>query len=135
MNKTSPNYTWRTCGNKEWLRNHIITIYLHGLFLKVNNNQLVDLSRNQIMRCIIYHNDIVPPKILAMHTRCKKGLIAYHKFNGITTMKKHVDFDHFILLKQFLEDVTSIISRSPFNHEPIKRKQTYVQLQYLFFYY
>jgi len=97
MNKTSPNYTWRTCENKEWLRTRTITIHLHDLFFKVNNNQLVDLSQNQIMRCIIYYSDIAPSKILAMHIRCKKGLIAYHKSNDITTMKKHVDFDHFIL--------------------------------------
>jgi hypothetical protein len=63
------------------------------------------------MRCIIYHNDITPPKILAMRIRCRKGLIAYHKFNGITTTKKHVDFDHFILLKKLLEDVANIISK------------------------
>jgi hypothetical protein len=74
------------------------------------------------MRCIVYHNDVAPPKILAMCTKCRKGLIAYHKFNGITTMKKHVDFDHFILLKKLLEEVVSIISRSPLNHEPNKKK-------------
>ncbi len=74
------------------------------------------------MKCIIYHNDISPPKILAMCTRCKKGLIAYHKSNGITTMKKDVDFDHFILLKNLLKDIASITSRSPLNHEPDKKK-------------
>jgi hypothetical protein len=42
------------------------------------------------MKCIIYHNETTPLEILAICTRCKKGFIAYHKFNGITTMKKYV---------------------------------------------
>ncbi len=74
------------------------------------------------MKCIICQNDIVPLEILAMPTICRKGLIAYHKFNGITTMKKHVNFNHFILLKTLLEDATNIASRSPFNCEPIKKR-------------
>jgi hypothetical protein len=56
------------------------------------------------MRCVICHSDIVPPKILAMCIRCMKNLIAYHKFNGIITMKKHVESHHFSLLKKLLED-------------------------------
>jgi hypothetical protein len=52
------------------------------------------------MRVIIYHNDIALLEILAMHAKCRKGLITYHKFNGITTMKKHIEFDHFALLKK-----------------------------------
>jgi hypothetical protein len=57
-----------------------------GLF-KVNNNQYVDLEHNQIMRCIICHSDYVGLEILAMHNMCRKGLITYHKSNGITSMK------------------------------------------------
>jgi hypothetical protein len=34
MNKTSLNCTWKTCGNKWWLGNHIITIHLHGFLLR-----------------------------------------------------------------------------------------------------
>ncbi len=66
MNKTSLNYTWRTCGNKWWLGNHIITIHLHGFLFKVNNNQLMEISQNQIMKCIICQNDTVSLEILAM---------------------------------------------------------------------
>jgi hypothetical protein len=48
-------------------------------FFKVNDNQPIKLSKNQIMKCIICHNETTLPEILAMRTRCKKGLIAYHK--------------------------------------------------------
>jgi hypothetical protein len=95
---------------------------LKWVSFKVNNNQLVEIFQNQIMKCIICQNDIVPLEILAMHTICRKGLIAYHKFNGIITMKKHVNSNHFILLKKLLEDATNIASRSPLNCEPIKKR-------------
>jgi hypothetical protein len=55
----------------------------------------MDLDHNQIMKCIICHNNYVGHEILAMHTKCKKKMITYHKINGITTMRKHVDVDHF----------------------------------------
>jgi hypothetical protein len=61
-----------------------------------------------------------------MHIICRKGLIAYHKFNGITTMKKHVNSSHFILLKHLLKDATNIASRPPFNCEPNKKGHMYV---------
>ncbi len=57
-----------------------------------------------------------------MHTRCRKDLIAYHKYNGITIMKKHVDSNHSILLKKMLEDATNIAPKSPLNCEPIKKR-------------
>jgi len=82
----------------------------------VNDNQPKDLLKNQIMKCIICHSDTTPPKIMAMCTRCKKGFIAYHKFNGATTMKKHVESNHFSLLKILLEDVASLL-----DHEPNKK--------------
>jgi hypothetical protein len=41
------------------------------------------------------------PEVLAMCIKCRKGLLSYHKFNGIMAMKKHVEFDHASLLKIF----------------------------------
>jgi len=60
----------------------------------------MDLSQNQIMCYIIYHSGTASPEVLAMCTKCKNCLIAYHKSNGIMTMKKHVEYDH-VLLKIF----------------------------------
>jgi hypothetical protein len=47
----------------------------------------MDWEHNQIMRCIICHNDYVGLEILAMQTRCRKGLIAYHESNDIIAIK------------------------------------------------
>jgi hypothetical protein len=65
---------------------------------------------------------MAPLEVLAMHTRCRKGLIAYHKFNGIMVIKKHVEYDHVALLKIFLEDATFEVSKSPIYHEPNKKR-------------
>jgi hypothetical protein len=97
----------------------------------VNTNQHIDLFQNQIMGFSIFHSDVVPFEILAMHTRCKKGFITYYKSNDITTMKKHVDFDHFALLKKLLENAPKF----PLDHEPNKKNpHAYFHLQYLVFF-
>jgi hypothetical protein len=83
----------------------------------------MDLFQNQIMHCIICHNITTLPKMLAMHTKCRKCLIVYHKFNGIMTMKKHVEYDHFALLKMFFESHVVIEApRSPLDCEPNKKR-------------
>jgi hypothetical protein len=91
-------------------------------FLKVNNNQLVDLDHNQIMGCIFCHVDFVDLEILAMHTRCRKGFITYHKTNGITTMKKHVDADHFALMRKLAKDLTIVLTKVPLDQKANKKK-------------
>jgi hypothetical protein len=65
---------------------------------------------------------MAPPKILAMRTRCRKCLIAYHKFNGIMTMKKHVEYDHVVLLKILLKDATLEVPKSPLYCELSKKR-------------
>jgi hypothetical protein len=52
----------------------------------------------------------------------KKGFIAYHKCNGITTMKKHVEFDHYTLLQKLLVDPTNLAPRSPLDCKPSKKR-------------
>jgi hypothetical protein len=57
-------------------------------FFKVNNNLHVDLGQNQVMRCIsLCRSETTSLKIMALHTICCKGFIAYHKVNGILAMK------------------------------------------------
>ncbi len=76
-------------------------------FFKVNNNQPIDLNANQIMRYIIYHNQVCGRESLALCMRCYKGFITYHKANGITAMKKYVEDEHVTLLAKYLEHVTN----------------------------
>jgi hypothetical protein len=83
----------------------------------------MDLDDNQILIC---HHDFIGPKILAMCIKCKKGLITYHKSIGITTTQKHVETNHFALLKKLIEDLNIALVKTPFS--PL-----YLHLQFLFF--
>jgi len=74
------------------------------------------------MRCFICHDDVIGLEILAMHTKCRKRLIAYHKFNGIIAMTKHVESNHFALLKQMVKDPNIASTKVPFDWEPNKKK-------------
>jgi hypothetical protein len=40
------------------------------VFLKVNNNQPIDLGQNQVMKCIVCHNETICIKIMGLCTRC-----------------------------------------------------------------
>jgi len=90
-------------------------------FFKVNNNELMDLDYNQIMRYIICHNDFVGPKILIMCTKCKKRLISYDKTNGIIVMRKHVDVNHYALLKNG-KDLSISLAKASFDQDPSKKR-------------
>ncbi len=80
---------------------------LSWAFFKVNNNQPIDLDANQIMGCIIYHNQVCSRESLALCMRCYKGFNTYYKVNGIIAMKKHVEDEHVTLLGKYLEHVTN----------------------------
>jgi hypothetical protein len=53
------------------------------------------------MHCIICHNN--PIINVNINTQARKGLIIYNTTNGIVTLKKHVNLDHFNILKKFEE--------------------------------
>jgi hypothetical protein len=50
-------------------------------------------------------------------------------------MKKHIEFDQCVLLKNKLEDPTNLAPRSPLDHEPNKRGHMYFLLQFLLSFY
>jgi formate-dependent nitrite reductase cytochrome c552 subunit len=73
-------------------------------FFIVNNNNIVDGSKPQIMRCMNCHVNFVS---YSLRTKERKGTITYFMKNGITTLKKHVDADHIVLAKRFEEEMNS----------------------------
>jgi len=44
---------------------------------------------------------------MALHTRCHKGLIAYHATSGITIVKKHLEVEHKTFFAKYLEHVAN----------------------------
>ncbi len=57
------------------------------------------------------------PKIQA-----RKGLIIYYTTNGITTLKKHVDANHFIVVKMFEAEIKNPLRRKV-ERQPAKKNQ------------
>jgi hypothetical protein len=66
-------------------------------------------------------------KVLALCIRLWKGFIAYHKSNGITSMKKHVKIEYNVILKKFLDNVTNAIV-APLAREPTKKRAHWTPL-------
>jgi len=76
---------------------HVIKILYVGFFLCVNHNKNVDVKCLQTLSCILCYNSSIlfcNPK-----TQVRKGLIIYNTTNGITTLKKHMNAEHFIIAK------------------------------------
>ncbi len=70
---------------------------------------------------------LVNPKILTMHTKCRKKLITYHKTNGITAMKKHVEANHCsTLMKKLTEDPSYIAPSKVPNDQKASKKKAHV---------
>jgi hypothetical protein len=59
------------------------------------------------MHCIICHQQIIGPKIVAINITSRKRFIAYHKSNAITAMKKHIEMEHNNLLKRYVEKINN----------------------------
>jgi hypothetical protein len=55
-------------------------------------------------------------------TKLRKGLISYCKINGISTLKKHVDAKHGLLVKTFDEEGNSLV-RTQVETRLIKKRQ------------
>jgi hypothetical protein len=53
------------------------------------------------MHCIVCHSETMKCEILALATKCHKGVFAYNKTHSISTMMKHVEQEHVSLLKRF----------------------------------
>ncbi len=66
-----------------------------------------------------------------MHTRSKKGLIAYHNINDLTIMKKHVDVDHFALTKKLAKEPTITPTKAPCDLQ-VNKKKAHVFLSTIF---
>jgi len=71
---------------------------------------------------IVCHNNVVGFEILALHTKLWKGLIAYHKSNGIITMKKHVELEHNTLIKKFCQKNSDVAATTSLSCEPAKKR-------------
>jgi hypothetical protein len=73
----------------------------------VNGGKEVEATSHKVMKCILCYDDVV--NIPNPRTRKRKGLITCYKTYGIIDLKKHVDANHFIIVKKFDEEINDEI--------------------------
>ncbi len=86
----------------------------------MNDGKEVEVASHQVMRCILCYDSAI--NIPNARTKERKGLIIYNKTYGINALTKHVDADHFIIVKFFKEEINNetigIIERQPAKKKP-----------------
>jgi len=75
----------------------------------LNANKPMDVKCFQLMRCIFCYAS--PILITNAKTQARKGLILYNSVNGITTLKKHVYVDHYMIAKIFEEEINNLLNK------------------------
>jgi hypothetical protein len=91
-------------------------------FYIVNDNNIIDGSKLQIMRCMICCVNFV---LYNPRTKERRRIITYSKRNGIIAIKKHVDVDHVVLANRFEEKVKSPL-RNVLKRQLAKKRPKYV---------
>jgi hypothetical protein len=90
-------------------------------FFCVNDRKNVDVKYPQTMRCIFCYSS--PILVCNSKAQARKGLILYNTTNGITTFKKHVNANHFIIAKKFEKEVNSPLKKEV-GKQPTKKKSS-----------
>jgi hypothetical protein len=87
-------------------------------FFIINDDNIFNGRKPQIIRCMICHVNFVPynPRI-----KERRRMTTYSLKNGITYLKKHVDVDHVVLAKRFEEEMNSPL-RNVFERQFPKKK-------------
>ncbi len=76
----------------------------------MNDGKEVETTSHQVMGCnLCYDNVENTPN---PRTKERKGLIIYYKTYGIFVLKKHVNADHFVIVKKFEEEINNEIIRN-----------------------
>jgi len=105
--------------------------YLCWAFYCVNDGEKVEVASHQVMRCILCYDIVI--NISNPRIKERKGLITYYKTYGIITLKKHVDADHFIIVKKFEKEVNNEIIRNVERQLAKKRPNVTISAIFVFF--
>jgi len=66
------------------------------------------------MKCLLCYNALV--NAFNPRTQARKGLISYYKTYGITSLKIHVDVNHFLIYKKIEKEVNSLMKGNVERH-------------------
>jgi hypothetical protein len=84
-----------------------------------NDESPIDVKFPHVMCCILCYGRLVGHAILEPKRKLKKSLVSYFKSNGITTLKKHVDANHKLIVKNFEEEANNL--KSPLERQLAKK--------------
>ncbi len=73
-------------------------------FYCVNDGKDLDGGSPQIFKMYVFLHQSCACSY-SKHKRKKKGLITYYETYGITTLKKHVDANHFLIFKKNKKEI------------------------------
>jgi hypothetical protein len=104
MKKNSNKLSKIACSKKNVEKHNISTNC--WVFYCLNDGKDVDGGSPQIMRCMYFYTNHVHAPIPSTK-KGKKNLITYYKTYGITTLKKLVDADHFLIFEKNKEEINS----------------------------
>jgi hypothetical protein len=80
-----------------------------GLFFVVNHGDLPTCDQMQQLRCSIFFPHVVLFVLIEkFKTRGRKRIIAYNTLFGTSSMKNHVEYEHFKLVIAYVEQLVTI---------------------------
>ncbi len=116
MKKMKWKRIFKHCMFKRKYGKDIIGMQVFGFFYYVNDGKEVNLGNPQIMRRLFYHGSLV--HALNPNTKERKGLIAYYRTYGITTLKKHVYHDDLVIITKI---EVNFLVKGTFERKPAKK--------------
>ncbi len=75
----------------------------------INDSKPLNLEHPQVMKCLLCYN--APMNVSNPRRHARKGLISYYQTNGITSLERYVDDDHFSIYQK-LEEVQNMMKGS-----------------------
>jgi hypothetical protein len=69
---------------------------------------------------MLCYSKLIGYAILEPRTKLRKNLVSYFKNNGITTLKRHMNVDHGLIVKKIKEKMNNM--KSPLERQPLKKR-------------
>jgi hypothetical protein len=98
----------------------MVKIVYVGFFF-VNDHKNVDLKCLQTMKCFQVCYNILVLFCKFPKTQTRKGPILYNTTNGVTTLKKHMNVNDYIIAKMFEEEMNNLLKKE-MERKPTKKK-------------
>jgi hypothetical protein len=93
--------------NKDFNGDPMERIFQLGFFFFALMIIKVDMQVPQVMHYMLHYEKLISLTILGKKTKFRKRFVSYFKNNGITTLKKHIHGDHYLIARKFEEKINN----------------------------